>query len=65
MSYISFKVIAETRYLQTVRICGNHYLLGDWDPNASLQLSTTNTTYPEWIHESKIQIDPSMSKVIY
>ncbi|CAD8190507.1 unnamed protein product [Paramecium pentaurelia] len=59
MSYISFKVIAETRYLQNVRICGNHQLLGDWDPNRSLMLSTTNTTYPEWTHESKIQIDPT------
>ncbi|CAD8106531.1 unnamed protein product [Paramecium sonneborni] len=59
MSYISFKVIAETRYLQHVRICGNHQLLGDWDPNSSLLLYTTNVTYPEWTHESKIQIDPN------
>ncbi|CAK56564.1 unnamed protein product (macronuclear) [Paramecium tetraurelia] len=60
MSYISFKVIAETRYLQNVRICGNHVLLGDWDPNRSMMLSTTNSTYPEWTHESKIQIDPTV-----
>ncbi|CAD8191924.1 unnamed protein product [Paramecium octaurelia] len=59
MSYISFKVITETRYSQIVRICGNHPLLGQWNPHDSYQLLTSSETYPEWGHESKIQIDPS------
>lgn len=59
MSYLSFKVIAETRYLQTIRICGNHPVLGQWDPHQSYPLTTTVSSYPEWTHESRIQIDPS------
>ncbi|CAD8196909.1 unnamed protein product [Paramecium pentaurelia] len=59
MSYISFKVIIETRYSQVVRICGNHPLLGQWNPHNSYLLSTSSETYPEWSHDSKIQIDPS------
>ncbi|CAD8117085.1 unnamed protein product [Paramecium sonneborni] len=61
MSYISFKVIAETRYSQIVRICGNHPLLGQWNPQNSYPLCTKSETYPEWSHESKIQIDPSFN----
>ncbi|CAD8084323.1 unnamed protein product [Paramecium sonneborni] len=61
MSYISFKVIAETRYSQIIRICGNHPSLGQWNPQNSYPLYTKCETYPEWSHESKIQIDPSFN----
>ncbi|CAK68047.1 unnamed protein product (macronuclear) [Paramecium tetraurelia] len=59
MSYISFKVTKETKYSQIVRICGNHPLLGQWNPHDSYLLCTSSDTYPEWTQESKIQIDPS------
>ncbi|EAR88516.2 trehalose-6-phosphate synthase (macronuclear) [Tetrahymena thermophila SB210] len=55
-SYLKFQVQFHTQLNQTIRIVGNIKELGEWDPIKGLQLFTNAQLYPDWTHDTFIEI---------
>ncbi|EGR32921.1 trehalose-phosphatase family protein, putative [Ichthyophthirius multifiliis] len=55
-SYLKFSVQFHTQINQSIRIIGNIKDLGEWDTNKGLCLQTNQQIYPEWTHETFIEV---------
>lgn len=47
-SHVQFKFKSETQLGQCIYLVGNHPMLGEWNPQKSIKLSTDPFTYPFW-----------------
>ena len=54
MLEVSFKVTADLRIGEEVRLSGSAPALGLWDPNRAVPLVTTPATYPRWTTKESI-----------
>ena len=50
ISTVSFKCRHETEYGSSLFLVGNLKVLGNWETKNAIPLTTTNSTYPIWVH---------------
>ena len=64
ISTISFKCKYKTSFGSSLFVVGNLKLLGDWDINNAIPLSTTTETYPIWTQKNAFSC-PVGTEIIY
>ena len=64
ISTVSFKCRYKTSFGSSLFVVGNLKLLGDWDINNAIALSTTPESYPEWILKDAFSC-PVGTEIIY
>ena len=45
---VKFSVVSWAVWSDVIYVSGNTRELGDWEPNKSIPLSTTDKTFPNW-----------------
>ncbi|CAK69990.1 unnamed protein product (macronuclear) [Paramecium tetraurelia] len=56
---VLFRVVCPTQLSQTVIIVGNNSALGNWNPLNGFKLSTSPDTYPVWMNEDALEVEPN------
>ena len=64
ISTVSFKCKYKTSFGSSLFVVGNLKLLGDWDINNAIPLSTTTETYPIWTQKNAFSC-PVGTEIIY
>ena len=64
VSTVSFKCKYNTSFGSSLFVVGNLKLLGDWDINNAIALSTTSETYPVWTQKNAFSC-PVGTEIIY
>ncbi|CAD8061787.1 unnamed protein product [Paramecium primaurelia] len=56
---VLFRVVCPTQLSQNVTIVGNHSALGNWNPQNGFKLITSPDTYPVWMNEYPLEVEPN------
>ena len=66
-SEVRFKIKANTKLNQSVKLLGNISELGEWDHNQAIPLYTNERSYPNWknLHYLRVPFGNHFSNIIF